>query len=87
MRCFRLQSRMRRVTIEREEGKIMSNNKYFDFDLPKQLLEMIDEYKREGTELNKDLYQDEIRSLSRYLDDEEQGEQVIDYFCREGRRP
>lgn len=65
----------------------MSNNKYFDFDLPKQLLEMIDEYKREGTELNKDLYQDEIRSLSRYLDDEEQGEQVIDYFCREGRRP
>lgn len=65
----------------------MSNNKYFDFDLPQLLLDVLEEYKKEENPLNWDLYQDEIRSDSRMLDDEEQGEQVIDYFCRQRRRP
>lgn len=65
----------------------MANNKYFDFDLPPQLLSMIDEYKKNINPLNKDLYQDEIRSLARYLDNEEQEDSVIDYFCRKGMHP
>lgn len=65
----------------------MSNNIYFNFDLPLQLLKQLEEYKNDPSSLHKDLYQDEIRSLSRMLDDEEQEEAVIDYFCRKGKRP
>lgn len=65
----------------------MVNNKYFNFDLPSQLLDMLERYKREGNALNKDLFQDEIRSLARYLEDEEQEDKVIDYFCRRGIKP
>ncbi len=65
----------------------MANNIYFDFDLPVQLMDMIEKYKANGNSLNKDLYQDEIRSLSRYLDNDEKEKKVIDYFCKRGRRP
>lgn len=65
----------------------MANNPYFDFDLPIQLLKFLKEYKEESNEYNRDLYRDEIRSLSRYLDDEEEGEEVIEYFCRQGKMP
>ena len=65
----------------------MANNKYFDFDLPQQLIDQIEEYKNDPNPLNADLYQDEIRSLSRLLDDESQGEEVIEYFWRKCRRP
>lgn len=65
----------------------MSNNIYFNFDLLLQLLKQLEEYKSDPSPLHKDLYQDEIRSLSRMLDDEEQEEAVIEYFCRKGKRP
>lgn len=65
----------------------MANNKYFNFDLPAPLMDMIEEYKKKGNSLNKDLYQDEIRSLSRYIGDEEKENIVIDYFCRKGKKP
>lgn len=65
----------------------MSNNKYFDFDLPQCLIDMIEEYKNDKNPLHVDLYQEEIRSLARYLDDEEQEDEVIDYFYRRGMRP
>lgn len=41
----------------------MANNKYFDFDLPQQLIDQIEEYKNDPNPLNADLYQDEIRSF------------------------
>ena len=65
----------------------MLNNKYFNFDLPEQLLDVIEEYKNDKNPLNSDLYQDEIRSLARYLENEEQEESVIDYFCRKVMQP
>lgn len=65
----------------------MSNNKYFDFDLPKSLLDMIEEYKADTNPLHADLYQCEIYSLARLLDDEEQEDEVIDYFYRRRIRP
>lgn len=65
----------------------MPNNKYFDFDLPEQLLAIIEEYKDDKNPLNRDLYQDEIRSLARYLENEEQEESVIEYFCRKAKCP
>ena len=65
----------------------MANNKYFDFNLPQQLIDQIEEYKSDPNPLNADLYQDEIRSLSRLLNDESQGEKVIEYFSRKCRQP
>ncbi len=65
----------------------MANNTYFDFDLPVQLIDMIEKYKEYGNSLNQDLYQDEIRSLSRYLDDDEKEKKVIAYFCKRGMKP
>ena len=65
----------------------MANNKYFDFNLPQQLIDQIEEYKSDPNPLNADLYQDEIRSLSRLLNDESQGEKVIEYFCIKCRQP
>ena len=65
----------------------MANNKYFDFNLPQQLIDQIEEYKSDPNPLNADLYQDEIRSLSRLLNYESQGEKVIEYFCRKCRQP
>ncbi|MBR1742341.1 MAG: hypothetical protein IJ733_10855 [Lachnospiraceae bacterium] len=58
--------------------------KEFDFELPVQLEKMIDELetaiKNHATYI--DCIQDEIRSLSRYLDDDDKENQVIDYYCR-----
>lgn len=64
----------------------MSNNKYFDFDLPEIMLKMIEEYKKDTNPLHEDLYQCEIKSLARDLS-EDQEEEVIDYFYRKRNRP
>lgn len=69
------------------DSKKEYNNPYFDFDLPRQLLDFLEQYKEEANVYNSDLYMDEIRSLSRYLDDEEQEDAVIEYFCRKRKRP
>ena len=61
------------------------NNPYFDFDLPEQMLELIEEYKN-APECNWDLYQCELKSWARRLP-EYQEEEVIDYFYRKGKRP
>lgn len=76
-----------KVKNNNESGGAMANNAYFDFDLPIQLIDMIEEYKECGNSLNQDLYQDEIRSLSRYLDDDEKEKKVIDYFCKRCMKP
>lgn len=65
----------------------MYNNKYFDFNLPTMLLNLLEEYKKDENPLHKDLYQDEIRSLCRDLDDDDKENEVIEYFCRKGNRP
>lgn len=62
----------------------MYNNEYFDFNLPQMLLDCIEEYKKDTNPLHKDLYQDEIRSLCRELDDDDKENEVIEYFCRKG---
>ena len=62
----------------------MYNNDYFDFDLPQELIDCIERYKENTNPLRKDLYQDEIRSLCRELDDDDKENEVIEYFCRKG---
>ena len=62
----------------------MSNNKYFDFDLTPDLLEIIEEYKNDTAPIHRDLYMETIRAYSRELP-EDQGEEVIDYFYRKAK--
>ena len=65
----------------------MSNNKYFDFDLPDMLARQIEEYKNDPNPLNRDLYQDEIRSLARLMENPDQEDAIIEYFCRKCNNP
>lgn len=56
----------------------------FDFELPEQLEDMIDELEKaiEEKATYIDCIQDEIRSLSRLLDDDDKEDQIIEYYCR-----
>jgi hypothetical protein len=56
----------------------------FDFELPKPLESAIHDLENaiEQHSMLIDCYQDEIRSCSRYLDDEDKENKVIDFFCR-----
>lgn len=56
----------------------------FDFIMPVPLQNMIHELEDAiaNHSLIIDCIQDEIRSLSRMLDDEEEEEQIIEFFCR-----
>jgi hypothetical protein len=60
------------------------NDADFDFELPKPLEAAIHDLENaiEQHSTLIDCYQDEIRSCSRYLDDEDKENKVIDYFCR-----
>lgn len=64
----------------------MKNEVYHDFGfvLPKQLQEMVRQLDSavQTHDLIIDCIQDEIRNLAHCLLNEEQGEQVIDYYCR-----
>lgn len=71
----------------------MANNfkrKEFDFKLPKELEDCIDqlEWAITNSPLNVDLYQDQIRQVAHQYSDyeitDEEGDEVIHYYC--GRR-